>query len=42
MVKFLTGYAVDKNDYLDTLALCQRFGIALPSEYEKFSHEETE
>lgn len=37
MVKFHTGYKVDETDYQDVRALCERFGIPLPSEYEKFS-----
>lgn len=37
MVKFHTGYQVDENDYRDTAALCERFGIALPTEYERFT-----
>ena len=36
MVKFHTGYELDVNDYRDVLALCQRFGIELPSEYSNF------
>jgi lincosamide nucleotidyltransferase A/C/D/E len=35
-VKFHTGYEVDANDYKDVRALCQRFGIEIPSEYRKF------
>ncbi len=37
MVKFHSGYELDQNDYLDVLALCQRFDISLPTEYEKFT-----
>ena len=36
MVRFHTGYEVDEDDYRDTPALCERFGIALPDEYERF------
>ena len=36
MVKFHTGYELDENDYHDVRALCQRFGIEMPSEYDKF------
>ncbi len=36
MVKFHTGYQLDENDYHDVKALCQRFGIEIPSEYEAF------
>ncbi len=37
MVKFHTGYKLDANDYRDVAALCERFGIALPAEYERFT-----
>ncbi|HEU5367427.1 MAG TPA: nucleotidyltransferase family protein [Ktedonobacterales bacterium] len=37
MVKFHTGYELDENDYRDVAALCERFGIALPAEYERFT-----
>jgi lincosamide nucleotidyltransferase A/C/D/E len=36
MVKFHTGYKLDENDYHDVKALCQRFGIKMPSEHEEF------
>jgi lincosamide nucleotidyltransferase A/C/D/E len=36
LVKFHTGYEVDIDDYLDVLALCQRFGLEMPLELEKF------
>ncbi len=36
MVKFHTGYQLDANDYRDVKALCQRFGIEIPVEYEDF------
>ena len=36
MVKFHSGYALDWNDYRDVLALCEAFGINLPSEYDRF------
>ena len=35
-VEFHTGYEVDENDYLDVKALCEQFGISVPSIYEKF------
>jgi lincosamide nucleotidyltransferase A/C/D/E len=35
-VKFHTGYELDQNDFLDTLALCKHFDIPLPEEYDKF------
>ncbi|BCL78537.1 aminoglycoside nucleotidyltransferase [Ktedonobacteria bacterium brp13] len=37
MVKFHSGYELDENDYRDISALCEHFGIALPSEYERFT-----
>ncbi len=36
MVPFHTGYDLDENDYHDVKALCQRFGIPLPTEYARF------
>lgn len=36
MVKFHTGYKLDDNDYHDVKALCQRFGLEIPAEYEEF------
>ncbi len=36
MVKFHSGYALDDDDYHDVKVLCQRFGIPMPAEYEKF------
>lgn len=38
-VKFHTGYETDMDDYRDVRALCQRFGIEMPSEYEGFETE---
>ncbi|MBO0720808.1 MAG: nucleotidyltransferase family protein [Blastocatellia bacterium] len=37
MVKFHSGYEVDEDDYRDVRALCQRFGLDMPSDYEKFA-----
>jgi lincosamide nucleotidyltransferase A/C/D/E len=37
MVRFHTGYELDEDDYRDVAALCQRFDIALPPEYERFT-----
>jgi lincosamide nucleotidyltransferase A/C/D/E len=37
MIKFHTGYKLDENDYHDVKLLCQRFGVSIPEEYEKFS-----
>ena len=39
MVKFHAGYELDENDYHDVSALCERFGMALPTEYERFTRE---
>jgi lincosamide nucleotidyltransferase A/C/D/E len=36
MVKFHTGYKLDENDYRDVKALCQRFGLEVPAEYDEF------
>jgi lincosamide nucleotidyltransferase A/C/D/E len=36
MVAFHSGYELDENDYRDVKAICERFGIALPKEYERF------
>ncbi len=38
LVKFHTGYLLDEKDFRDTQALCERFNISLPEEYEKFLH----
>jgi len=37
LVKFHSGYPLDGNDYRDVKALCQRFGIDLPAEFESFA-----
>lgn len=39
LVKFHTGYELDRNDYHDVRALCEHFGIVLPDEYLKFTKE---
>lgn len=39
MVKFHLGYTLDENDYHDVKALCQRFGIALPADFNRFSEQ---
>jgi lincosamide nucleotidyltransferase A/C/D/E len=36
LVKFHTGYKLDENDYHDVRALCARFGIQMPAEYDEF------
>jgi len=41
MVKFHTGYTLDEDDYHDVKALCQRFGIEMPQEYEEFERQDT-
>jgi lincosamide nucleotidyltransferase A/C/D/E len=35
-VRFHTGYDVDDDDWHDVSALCARFGIAIPSDYDRF------
>ena len=42
MVEFHTGYDVDKDDYRDVKALCERFGIPLPKEYETYKSEKSD
>jgi lincosamide nucleotidyltransferase A/C/D/E len=37
LVRFHTGYEVDATDRADVLALCERFGIPIPSEYRRES-----
>jgi lincosamide nucleotidyltransferase A/C/D/E len=36
MVKFHSGYTLDENDYHDVSALCHKFGIPLPPEFDTF------
>jgi lincosamide nucleotidyltransferase A/C/D/E len=36
MVKFHTGYTLDENDYRDVRALCERFKIEMPRDYDEF------
>jgi lincosamide nucleotidyltransferase A/C/D/E len=36
LVKFHSGYELDGNDYHDVRLLCQRFKIAIPSEFKEF------
>ncbi len=36
MVKFHTGYELNERDYRDVRLLCQRFGIEIPAEYDRF------
>lgn len=35
-VRFHTGYAVDVDDWHDVAALCERYGIEIPTEYARF------
>lgn len=42
MVKFHSGYELDGDDYRDVSALCRRFGIPLPPEYERFTRNRAE
>ena len=36
LVRFHSGYPLDETDYRDVRALCRRFGITLPADYERF------
>ncbi len=36
LVQFHSGYELQESDYRDVSALCERFGIDLPQEYERF------
>jgi lincosamide nucleotidyltransferase A/C/D/E len=36
LVAFHTGYEVDADDWADVSALCERFGIPIPDEYQPF------
>jgi lincosamide nucleotidyltransferase A/C/D/E len=36
LVRFHTGYEPDDDDWHDVSMLCERFGIAVPGEYERF------
>lgn len=36
MVQFHTGYKLDENDYHDVRALCQKFNLPIPKEYDVF------
>jgi len=35
-IKFHSGYELKEKDYKDVSALCEKFGIGLPGEYERF------
>lgn len=36
LVKFHGGYKLDETDYQDVKALCERFGIEMPAEFDEF------
>jgi lincosamide nucleotidyltransferase A/C/D/E len=36
-VKFHSGYELKEKDFKDVLALCEKFGIELPEEYQRFN-----
>lgn len=36
-VKFHTGYDLDENDFRDVKALCEKFSLSLPAEYDRFT-----
>jgi GNAT superfamily N-acetyltransferase len=36
MVKFHTGYPLDKNDFLDVKSLCEKFEIEMPEEHRAY------
>jgi len=38
MVKFHTGYPLDRNDFFDVKALCEKFDIELPQEHKGYWH----
>ena len=38
LVEFHTGYELQESDYRDVSALCAKFGIDLPQEYESFKN----
>jgi lincosamide nucleotidyltransferase A/C/D/E len=37
LVRFHTGYELDESDFHDVRVLCERFGIAMPDEYLRFT-----
>jgi lincosamide nucleotidyltransferase A/C/D/E len=39
LVDYHTGYPLDQNDYHDVRLLCEKFGLALPDEYQSFLDE---
>jgi lincosamide nucleotidyltransferase A/C/D/E len=36
LVRFHSGYKLDENDYHDVKALCRRFGLEMPREFDDF------
>jgi lincosamide nucleotidyltransferase A/C/D/E len=36
LVAFHTGYDVDEQDWADVRALCDRFGIGIPADFDPF------
>jgi lincosamide nucleotidyltransferase A/C/D/E len=36
LVKFHSGYQLDETDYRDVSALCEKFGIEMPKEFDNF------
>ncbi len=36
LIRFHTGYELDETDWHDVRLLCQEFGIAIPSSYDRF------
>ena len=41
LVKFHAGYELQAKDWSDVSALCERFGIPVPAEYQRFGQPET-
>ena len=40
LVKFHTGYTVDADDWADVSALCARFDLPIPADYEPYRRSE--
>ena len=40
LVKFHSGYTLDENDFHDVKALCERFGLPLPDEFDALAARE--
>jgi lincosamide nucleotidyltransferase A/C/D/E len=41
-VQFHTAYEPDEDDYRDVAALCEQFGLVLPTEYERFRQQQNQ